>query len=97
MKTAVSIPDKLFRAADRLAKNLGISRSELYARALQRYLDEDDQSWVTERLNEIYGSGDVDNSLDPALDAAAREVFARLDEEEREAEAERRADDEEAA
>jgi metal-responsive CopG/Arc/MetJ family transcriptional regulator len=38
MKTAVSIPDPLFEAADNLAGRLGISRSELYARALAREL-----------------------------------------------------------
>jgi len=32
MKTAVSVPNDVFRAAERAAKRLGISRSELYAR-----------------------------------------------------------------
>lgn len=40
MKTAVSLPDDVFRAAEREAKRLGISRSELYVRALRRMLDE---------------------------------------------------------
>ena len=35
MKTAVSIPDHVFDAAERLAEKLGISRSELYQRALE--------------------------------------------------------------
>ena len=42
MKTAVSLPDKLFRLAETTARRLGVSRSQLYAHA------------VTERLNEIY-------------------------------------------
>ena len=38
MKTAVSIPNPTFKAADRLARRLGVSRSRLYAEALQEYL-----------------------------------------------------------
>lgn len=34
MKTAISIPDKVFRSADALARRLGISRSELYTTAI---------------------------------------------------------------
>ncbi|MEK7329802.1 MAG: ribbon-helix-helix protein, CopG family, partial [Candidatus Eisenbacteria bacterium] len=33
MKTAISLPDSLFRSGDALAKRLGVSRSELFARA----------------------------------------------------------------
>ena len=37
MKTAVSIPDDVFEQADRLAGELRVSRSELYATALRSY------------------------------------------------------------
>src|SRR5689334_20092234 len=37
MKTAISIPDRVFTQADRLAKRLGLTRSELYARAVERF------------------------------------------------------------
>ncbi len=33
MKTAISIPDKLFVAADNYAKNHGVSRSHLYRKS----------------------------------------------------------------
>jgi len=36
MKTAVSIPDPLFRAAERLARRRALRRSQLYAAALER-------------------------------------------------------------
>src|SRR2546427_1080786 len=36
MKTAVSIPDPLFEAAERLARRRGVRRSQLYAEALKR-------------------------------------------------------------
>lgn len=32
MKTAISIPDPIFEAAEGFARRLGMSRSELYAR-----------------------------------------------------------------
>lgn len=65
MKTAISMPDSLFEAAEHLAQKLGLSRSELYARALQRYLDEHDDSTVTAALDSLYG--EEDSSIDPLL------------------------------
>ncbi|MGI8902208.1 MAG: ribbon-helix-helix protein, CopG family [Solirubrobacteraceae bacterium] len=53
MKTAVSIPDELFRRADELAVQLGKSRSQLYREALADYLACRDPSVVTSALNEI--------------------------------------------
>lgn len=38
MKTAISLPDDLFRRADRLAERMSVSRSELYRRAVEEYL-----------------------------------------------------------
>ena len=55
MKTAVSIPDRVFRAAEKAAKRLGLSRSELYARAVQEYVEKLRRTDVTERLDAIYG------------------------------------------
>ncbi|MFO0685917.1 MAG: hypothetical protein U0234_27910 [Sandaracinus sp.] len=57
MKTAVSIPDPIFLRADAQAKRLGVSRSELYARALDAYARADDDSWVTRAYDEAYADG----------------------------------------
>ena len=38
MKTAVSVPDDVFERADRLARRSGLSRSEVYSRALREYV-----------------------------------------------------------
>ena len=67
MKTAVSIPDRLFRAAEQLATRWGISRSELYAKALDALVEKHNDDVVTSRLNEIYGADGEDSSLDPVL------------------------------
>jgi len=67
MKTAISIPDPVFRSAERLADKLGISRSELYCRAVKDLLERHEQVSITARLNEIYGASDAISSLDPRL------------------------------
>ena len=68
MKTAVSIPDELFESAEGLARRLGMSRSELYAKALRDYLREHRGEGITERLDEVYGAEEGEASgLDPAV------------------------------
>jgi metal-responsive CopG/Arc/MetJ family transcriptional regulator len=53
MKTAVSIPDELFRKADELAGRMGKSRSEVYRDALADYVSRRDPGAVTRALDEI--------------------------------------------
>lgn len=65
MKTAVSIPDPLFTAADELAERLGFSRSKLYAVALKRFVHEHNGDAITAKLDEIYAS--EPSTLDPVL------------------------------
>jgi metal-responsive CopG/Arc/MetJ family transcriptional regulator len=67
MKTAVSLPDELFDAADSLAKRLGVSRSELYASALEAYLRKYRDERITEALDLVYG--EESSLLDPVLTA----------------------------
>jgi metal-responsive CopG/Arc/MetJ family transcriptional regulator len=54
MKTAVSIPDDLFRLAEAAARRMQISRSQFYARAISELLNRHQESAVTDRLNEFY-------------------------------------------
>lgn len=65
MKTAISIPDPIFKSAEKLASRLGLSRSDLYARALHKYLAEQRNDGVTEALNKVYSSDS--SALDPRL------------------------------
>jgi metal-responsive CopG/Arc/MetJ family transcriptional regulator len=48
MKTAISLPDETFDRVERAASRLGVSRSEFFARAAERWLDalDDDQTTV---------------------------------------------------
>jgi hypothetical protein len=68
MKTAISIPDPLFEAAEQFAHANGLSRSELFARAVQLYLQTYHYQGITDALNQLYA--DEPSSLDPALAAA---------------------------
>ncbi len=65
MKTAVSIPDPVFHSAQTLADRLGVSRSELFRRALEAYLEVHKDDKVTEALNELYSEGPA--SLDEVV------------------------------
>jgi metal-responsive CopG/Arc/MetJ family transcriptional regulator len=75
MKTAVSVPDELFRQAEAAAKKMRMSRSKLYATALAEYLDRKRSKTITERLNEVYSKHD--SRLDPALERMLLETLAR--------------------
>jgi metal-responsive CopG/Arc/MetJ family transcriptional regulator len=75
MKTAISIPDPLFREAERLTKRLRIPRSQLYARALEEYLQRQRSKGIKEALDAVYGS--ESSELEPDLAAAAYHVLAK--------------------
>ncbi len=51
MKTAISVPDKVFDRVERRVKALGMSRSEFYARAAERYLEDLDGEGLTARID----------------------------------------------
>ncbi len=69
MKTAVSIPDEVFEAAERAAKKLGMSRSELYANAVREFIEHYRRENVTEKLNEVYADNESASELDRGLEA----------------------------
>jgi predicted transcriptional regulator len=77
MKTAVSIPDDLFRRADELAERLGKSRSEVYREALVDYVERRDIAAVTSALNEI--ADDLAAEQAGLADHAARRALERTE------------------
>ena len=70
MKTAVSVPDAVFAAAEELAQEMGVSRSGLYARALAEYLARHGRDDVKERLDAVY------NHEKSVVDARLQEMQA---------------------
>lgn len=69
MKTAISIRDEVFESAERTAKDLGISRSELYTKAVGEFVERHADERVTERLNAVYGEDPSTSALDDRLEA----------------------------
>lgn len=63
MKTAISLPDKLFESTDALARHLGLSRSELVATALAEFVAKHRGRDVTRRLDAVYSRDS--GALDP--------------------------------
>jgi metal-responsive CopG/Arc/MetJ family transcriptional regulator len=71
MKTAISLPDKLFESTDALARRLGLSRSQLVATALAEFLAKHRGREVTRRLDAVYVHEES------RLDAATQRLQAR--------------------
>ena len=73
MKTAISVPDEVFEKAEATAKRLKISRSELYSRALQEFLDTHSPDRVTAAWDAVVAElGQPDTSVSAS---AARRTF----------------------
>jgi len=73
MKTAVSIPDPVFKRAERTARRLGKSRSQLYSEAVQEYVQRHDPDEVTEQINRVCDA--VVTAPDRLVDRASRRVL----------------------
>ena len=65
MKTAISLPDSVFEEAEALASQLGLSRSELYTKALQAYVRRHNRDRTLSKLNQVYS--EESSELDPVL------------------------------
>jgi metal-responsive CopG/Arc/MetJ family transcriptional regulator len=77
MKTAVSVPNKVFRAAERLAKRARKSRSQLYSEALSEYLIRHSPDEVTEAMNRALEQ--IGDASDPFVTRAARAILERTE------------------
>jgi metal-responsive CopG/Arc/MetJ family transcriptional regulator len=77
MKTAISIPDKVFDSADTLAKKLKLSRSQLYAKAIEEFVAEHSHLSVREKLDQVYAG--EPSTLDPAVARAQSAAIGRED------------------
>ncbi|HLK00220.1 MAG TPA: hypothetical protein VKU39_09970 [Streptosporangiaceae bacterium] len=76
MKTAISVPDDTFAQATRQAIALGMSRSEFFTRAAQRYLDELAAGSLTQQIDQALEAVGEDESNDAAASAGRRRLAA---------------------
>jgi len=77
MKTAISIPDRIYRRAERLSRRLKKSRSQVYTEAVTEYLARHDPDAVTEAMNRVCDA--IDTRPDPAISAAARRTLEGIE------------------
>lgn len=77
MKTAISIPDEIFSAAEKTAKRLGLSRSELYSSAVRDYIESHTAEEITDKLNRVYSV--EESSLDSNLQSMQSSSLGRED------------------
>ena len=75
VKTAISIPDPLFYAAERAAKRQKVSRSRFYAKAVAAYLKSQGEKGIKEALDAVYAS--EPSEPDPFLAVAAYHVLSK--------------------
>ncbi|MGH3461909.1 MAG: hypothetical protein ACRDP9_10580 [Kribbellaceae bacterium] len=76
MKTAISVPDLLFDRASKRAVELGISRSEFFATAAQRYLDMLDDESLTQQIDDAVDLATEDDTNRAAAAAGKRRLAA---------------------
>ena len=68
MKTAISIRDEIFEAAELVAARMGLSRSELYAKAVEEFVSRHSDERITERLDAVYGDDESASALDANIE-----------------------------
>jgi metal-responsive CopG/Arc/MetJ family transcriptional regulator len=73
MKVAISVPDPTFEAAERISKQLRMSRSQLYSRAVEAFVKEHRGVGVREALAAVYGS--EPSAIDPLIDQLQAEAL----------------------
>ena len=76
MKTAISVPDRIFEEAERVARRMRRSRSELYSTALADYLARHTPDRITEAMNRVLDA--VDESTDEFVAAVSRRRLKRV-------------------
>jgi metal-responsive CopG/Arc/MetJ family transcriptional regulator len=77
MKTAVSIPDDVFEAADELARREGRTRSDVYAAALRKYVADHHQAEITEALDRV--AAVIGDEPDLWVDATSSAIFRAVE------------------
>jgi len=73
MKTAISLPEKVYFAAEETARYMGISRSALYLNALTEYLKKNNRANITQKLNEVY-TDDYYQEFEPISNAGLESI-----------------------
>ncbi|HEY4059870.1 MAG TPA: hypothetical protein VGM39_24815 [Kofleriaceae bacterium] len=73
MKTAVSVPDEVFKQAERLARSRKVSRSQLYTEALKRMIAGEQSAH--ESVTSAYNSAFADDADRFVADASRKALL----------------------
>lgn len=79
VKTAISVPDDTFDRASKRAAELGMSRSEFFTQAAQRYLKQLDASSVTAQIDHALAAAGDDDSAVAAAQAGRHRLTRESD------------------
>ena len=79
VKTAISVPDETFERVSRRAAALGMSRSEFFARAAQRYLEQLDVESLTDQIDSALETLDAPSAAQQDAVAVGRRVVETTD------------------
>lgn len=77
VKTAISIPDDVFAQAEHVAKRLGLSRSELFTRAVKAYIARRAEDNITASYDAAFGAAPGGDAVDVAEESFRREATRR--------------------
>jgi metal-responsive CopG/Arc/MetJ family transcriptional regulator len=77
MKTAVSIPDAIFKRAELFARHAKRSRSQLFSDALAEYLARHSGDEITDAMNRVIDA--TGNAVEPFTSAASQRALARVE------------------
>ncbi len=65
MKTAISVSDDIFELSERLAKQLKVSRSKIFAMGVEKLGEELEKDEIITKLNDFYGKNKAE--IDPVI------------------------------
>ena len=77
MKTAVSIPDSVFRDAERLARRTKKSRSQLFSDAVKEYVARHSPEEVTDAMDRV--CAELDGARDEFVSLATSRTLVRTE------------------
>ncbi len=79
VKTAISMPEGLFKELEAAAEEMQLSRSKVFALAVKEFLRERDNRRMLEQLNRVYGvePDEEESNLAKAMKTRLRRLIAR--------------------
>ncbi|MBI5100034.1 MAG: CopG family transcriptional regulator [Nitrospirae bacterium] len=75
MKTAISIPDEIFKEIDKTAKEYNYSRSEIFTLAVKEFLEKIKSRKLLDAINEAYS--EPESTKETSLRQKSKKYYSR--------------------